>query len=126
MKRNFPGIFTTISALLCINIAQAEEFGPYYISYDDFCEVYEIYLTSEMNIYGREIGCERESAVITGNYEDKGARSKIYLHFSDEDGVFTDVISIRTGNSKLYYSDGSAMEQIVKSRWNFSDRIPSE
>ncbi len=126
MKTRFTSTFILMNIFLSSNIVLADDFGPYYISYEDFCEVYEIYITPNSNIYGTEIGCERESVVVYGNYLREGGDPRIPLHYYAEGVDYIDIVHLRTGLSSLYYSDGSSMENIVESHFEFSNKKPHE
>lgn len=94
----------------------AADSGPYYLSPSGFCNIYQVYLSSDGYIYGKEIGCSSSlGQTRAGFYAGSGSKFTIatpsYSGSSPDGGVVILVYDLASQTRTRTFSDGTTLSR---------------
>lgn len=115
-----------VPLLFASQLAVADK-GPYYISFENHCDMYKLYIQSRTNIvYGNEIGCKEKgtkSIRVSGylKHKPKNNLVSVHLKYWYKKIKYTDIIRIKKGWSSFFRDD---YEFIVNDKFKITKSKP--
>lgn len=109
--------------------AQADT-GPYYLAPQGFCNIYQVYLSTDGYIYGKEVGCSSSvGQTRAGFYAGSGNKFTIatpsYSGSSPDGGVVILVYDLAAKTRTRTFSDGSTLTRSETVPFTLSSVKPS-
>lgn len=116
--------------------AQAAVIDPIYILSSGYCNVYQVYLTDDGHLFGKEIGCASTAGTIIGGYWAGGLKVSFSIP-SSTDGLAILVYDLGSGTRTRGFvsSDGMSLStrtsnpftyQLSKPSGTYAGQLPNE
>ena len=114
MKKYFVIVTLLLVFLLFAEKKAQADSGPFYVYYNDFCNVKEVYVNQEDTVYGLEVGCSDSlGSIVGGSLTANGAT----LSYPSDTLMIIDVFNM--GDSSLfgYGNSGTSLELFGSTTW---------